>query len=87
MHHTLPNFLWTFPFIALLLALAIFPLIPALSHWWEHNRNKLAVSAVLAVITCLYYLLRDFGFHGREPGAASHHNLAWHGHLTCGGST
>ena len=71
MHDTLPHFLWTFPFVALLLALAIFPLIPSVSHWWAHNRNKLAVSAVLGAVTCLYYLLRDFGLHGHEPGAST----------------
>ena len=35
------------PFAALLLLIAILPLVA--SHWWEHNRNKAAVSAVLGV--------------------------------------
>ena len=35
------------PFVAMLLVIAVFPLwIP---HWWESNRNKLAVSPVESV--------------------------------------
>jgi Na+/H+ antiporter NhaD/arsenite permease-like protein len=34
------------PFVALLLAIAVLPL--AASHWWEHNRNKGIVAAVLS---------------------------------------
>ena len=33
------------PFVAMLLAIALFPLW--LPHWWESNRSKLAVAAVL----------------------------------------
>lgn len=35
------------PFILTLLAIAVLPL--AFGHWWEHNRNKAIVSAVLAL--------------------------------------
>src|SRR4029079_2867892 len=36
--------LWTvLPFVALLGAIAILPLLPAAHHWWESNRNKLMV--------------------------------------------
>ena len=41
----------------LLGAIAILPLVPAASHWWEHNRNRLLVAVVLGGITLLYYLL------------------------------
>ena len=34
------------PFAVLLLSIAIFPL--AAPHWWEHNRNKGIVAAILA---------------------------------------
>jgi Na+/H+ antiporter NhaD/arsenite permease-like protein len=65
--HRMPHVAWTLPFVCLLLAIALFPLLPPLAHWWEHNTNRLIVSLTLAAITCLYYLLRDFGFHA-EPG-------------------
>ena len=42
--HRLP--LWSVvPFALVLLAVAVLPLVAG--HWWEHNRNKLLVSAVL----------------------------------------
>jgi Na+/H+ antiporter NhaD/arsenite permease-like protein len=50
-----PGLLWCLPFACMLMAIAFFPLIPRLSHWWEHNRSKLAVSLVLAVLVCGYY--------------------------------
>jgi len=43
------------PFVAILLAIALLPLIPATSHWWESNKNRLAVSLALAAVTLLYY--------------------------------
>jgi Na+/H+ antiporter NhaD/arsenite permease-like protein len=45
------------PFAGLLLAIALFPLVPGLSHWWESNLHKLYVSGGLALVTLLYYLL------------------------------
>ncbi|MCC6733789.1 MAG: sodium:proton antiporter [Candidatus Omnitrophica bacterium] len=61
----IPSAAWITPFAALLLAIAIFPLVPSLSHWWEHNSSKLLVAAALGVVTIAYYWLRDFGFpHG-----------------------
>lgn len=53
-----PGLFWCWPFALLLLAIAVFPLVPRLSHWWESNRSKLAVSAVLAAVVCAYYFLR-----------------------------
>ena len=43
------------PFVALLLCIAILPLVPATEHWWESNRHRLYVAAGLGIITLLYY--------------------------------
>jgi Na+/H+ antiporter NhaD/arsenite permease-like protein len=45
------------PFAILLGAIAILPLTPGLSHWWEHNSSKLLVAGLLAAVTLGYYLL------------------------------
>ncbi|MBM4397574.1 MAG: sodium:proton antiporter, partial [Deltaproteobacteria bacterium] len=62
--------LWSIPFAAILLGIAVLPLVHATKHWWEHNRSKLLVSGTLALVVCGYYLFRDVGFHA-EPGIAS----------------
>lgn len=54
------------PFALLLLAIAILPLIPATSHWWEHNSSRFLVAMVLAGITLFYY-----GF--MHPGGLVNH--------------
>ncbi len=51
------------PFVAMLLAIALFPLW--LPHWWESNRNKLLVAAVLGAPVLVLYLVR-------QPGALTH---------------
>jgi len=51
------------PFALILLCIAIFPLIAP--HWWEHNRNKAIISALLAVPVAAY-LLVVWGPEGRE---------------------
>jgi Na+/H+ antiporter NhaD/arsenite permease-like protein len=57
---------WTvLPFVLLLLSIAILPL--AVSHWWEHNRNKAIVSALLGVPFAAYLL--------STHGAAGWHEL------------
>jgi len=43
------------PFAVLLAAIAILPLTPQLSHWWEHNSSKLLVAGCLALVTLGYY--------------------------------
>jgi len=54
--------LWTIlPFVALLGCIAVLPLSAA--HWWEHNRNKGLVVALLAVPLAVY-LLGSFGSRG-----------------------
>lgn len=53
-----PPPLWTvIPFVALLLAIALFPLLPWTSHWWESNLHRFYVALALAVVTIAYYLL------------------------------
>jgi len=49
--------LGTIPFVLLLLAIAILPLVPATAHWWESNVHRLAVAITLAFLTLLYVLL------------------------------
>ena len=49
------------PFVALLLSIAVFPL--ANPHWWEHNRNKAIVVAVLS-LPLVAYLVWTFGYEG-----------------------
>jgi Na+/H+ antiporter NhaD/arsenite permease-like protein len=44
------------PFVLMLLAIAVFPLW--LPHWWEPNRSKLIVSAVLGLPIVALYLSR-----------------------------
>ncbi len=70
-HHYMPAIGWVAPFVALLLAIALLPLIPATHHWWEHNRNKLLVAIALSIVTVAYYWSRGVGFHGTEPGLAT----------------
>ncbi|HEY1065860.1 MAG TPA: sodium:proton antiporter [Pirellulales bacterium] len=66
-----PALPWVAPFALLLAAIAIFPLTPALEHWWESNTNKLIVAGGLAVVTLAYYTFlhhdgieRHFAGHG-----------------------
>ena len=66
------------PFAVLLAAIAILPLTPQLSHWWEHNSSKLLVAGCLALVTLGYYAFMHrhpvdlhFPTHGIvEPAAA-----------------
>lgn len=50
------------PFAILLLCIALFPLLHP--HWWEHNRNKGIIAAVLGIPVVIYLL--NFGHHGME---------------------
>lgn len=50
-----PPFWTVIPFVLLLGAIAIFPLVPAIEHWWEENINRFKVAASLALVTLLYY--------------------------------
>lgn len=67
MHHS-PNPIWALPFLAILAAIAILPLVHKTAHAWEKNSNKLYLSLVLSLITLAYYSTRSFGFHDAAPG-------------------
>ncbi|MGD9126291.1 MAG: sodium:proton antiporter, partial [Planctomycetia bacterium] len=53
---TPPPFWTVIPFVLLLGAIAVLPLIPATEHWWESNKSRFLVAAGLGLITLLYYL-------------------------------
>ena len=58
--------LWAvIPFAALLLCVAILPLIEVAEQWWEENRNRLFVSLFLSLLAIVYYWF----FH---PGVIDH---------------
>ncbi len=63
-----PNPFWVWPFVAILLAIAVLPLIRKTHHWWEENRNKLLVAMLLAAATLLYYGFRGVGVVTHEGG-------------------
>ena len=49
--------LWTvLPFALILGVIALFPLLPGASHWWDNNLNRFYVAAVLGAVTLAYYL-------------------------------
>ncbi len=56
-HAEHPPYWMVIPFVLLLGAIAVLPLIPATEHWWDNNRNRFLVAAVLGTLTLLYYLL------------------------------
>ena len=64
-----PHLFWVWPFVGILLAIAILPLLRRTHHWWEENRNKLLVSLLLAAVTLLYYGLRSRGVAEHEKQA------------------
>jgi Na+/H+ antiporter NhaD/arsenite permease-like protein len=66
-----PNVLWSTPFVLLLLAIALFPLVPVAHHWWERNSVKLLVGLVLSAVVMGHYAYRGYGAHGVAPGAAT----------------
>jgi Na+/H+ antiporter NhaD/arsenite permease-like protein len=48
--------IWTIiPFVLLLGAIAVFPLLHQTEHWWESNLHRFYVAAGLGLITLLYY--------------------------------
>ena len=73
-----PGLFWCLPFVALLLAIALLPLIPRCAHWWEHNRNKLLVSVALGGVVIVYYAFTSGGFAGSAPGWPALERLSHH---------
>jgi Na+/H+ antiporter NhaD/arsenite permease-like protein len=57
--HEAPPLWWVgvLPFVGLLGAIAILPLLPATHHWWESNINRLGVALFCAGCTLGYHLL------------------------------
>ena len=51
-----PPPLWmVLPFALMLGVIAVFPLIPGVSHWWEINLHRFYIAAVLALVMLGYY--------------------------------
>ena len=50
-----PPFWTVLPFVVLLAGIAVLPLIPHTSHWWESNLNRFKVAGGLALVTMAYY--------------------------------
>jgi len=61
-----PHIGWVAPFVLLLLAIAVLPLIPGVDHWWESNLHRFWVAAGLGIVTLLYYGL------GHEHAIVAH---------------
>lgn len=62
--------LWTvLPFVAILLCIAVLPLLTP--HWWEHNSNRAIVAFALAmpVAAYLYFVHGSDGVHAIEHSA------------------
>lgn len=54
--HVPPPLWMVLPFVLILGVIAIFPLLPGATHWWESNLHRFYVAAVLGAITLGYYL-------------------------------
>lgn len=57
--HIIPAMGWVGPFVALLLCIAILPLVAG--HFWHRNRNKAIVSLALATPVAAFYLAHGAG--------------------------
>ena len=55
--HIEPHAVWVSFFVLLLLAIAVLPLV--VEHWWESNRNKGLVAALLSLPVAGYYLISE----------------------------
>ncbi|MBN1591027.1 MAG: sodium:proton antiporter [Pirellulales bacterium] len=63
-----PPYWMVAPFVLLLGAIAVLPLIPATEHWWDNNKNRFIVALALGVLTLLYYLfLHQHPIDGHWP--------------------
>src|SRR5689334_1975483 len=49
-----PHWWAVLPFVALLAAIALLPLLQGTAHWWENNLHKSYVAANLSLVTILY---------------------------------
>lgn len=64
------------PFVALLLAIAVLPLLRRTEHWWHSNRNRFLVASGFSLMTLIYYGLL-------HPGGVQDH--FGHGGLSAAG--
>lgn len=60
------------PFVALLLCIAVLPLISATSSWWHHNRNKAIVAIACGLLALLFVWQTESGAHA---GAVVRHAI------------
>ncbi|TWT31138.1 Citrate transporter [Posidoniimonas corsicana] len=60
---------WTvIPFVLLLGAIAVLPLIPFTEHWWESNLHRFQLATVLGLLTLAYYgFLHEKPIEGHFP--------------------
>src|SRR5688572_5186176 len=63
-----PQTIWVVPFAALLLAIAVLPLVA--HHFWESNRNKAIAAGAIAAPTLAYLAMYD-------PQALGHAGLEY----------
>jgi Na+/H+ antiporter NhaD/arsenite permease-like protein len=69
-----PPFWTVLPFVLLLAGIAVLPLLPHTSHWWESNLNRFKVAGGLALVTMAYYaFLHGAALEGHWP---AHHVVA-----------
>jgi Na+/H+ antiporter NhaD/arsenite permease-like protein len=50
-----PPYWMVTPFVLLLAAIAVLPLLPVAAHWWESNLHRFYVAGGLAAMTLAYY--------------------------------
>jgi Na+/H+ antiporter NhaD/arsenite permease-like protein len=63
-----PPVLTVIPFVLLLGAIAVLPLISATELWWEHNLNRFIVALALSLVTLAYYaFLHSTPFEAHWP--------------------
>ncbi len=66
-----PRYFWVVPFVLLLAAIAVLPLLAHTEHWWESNLHRFYVAAGLALVTLAYYFfLHSSPIEGHWP---THH--------------
>ncbi len=62
----------TVPFVALLLLIAVLPLVPRTAHWWHHNSSKAIVSLTCAAATAAFIVFTE---SSSEAGTVVAHTL------------
>ncbi|MCE9525346.1 MAG: sodium:proton antiporter [Planctomycetales bacterium] len=70
------------PFVLLLGAIAVLPLLATTKHWWESNRNRFLVAASLGAVSLAFYALLhrhaiERHFLGHELVSPSSNGVSW----------